>query len=573
MALWRAAGLCRLALRTQFAAVRLLSAVGTGGEAPSGEDKRRRVNLEALRRERPPRPPAQRTQPEPPRKGYRRPWATHEQLQLNKAIQECPTAEAVLDLVAANQAILSAVNAATALTRASKLVGKRDAAWLSGNPRFAQLMQAAESLLGSMGAQELSNTLYACGLLGVALPPGWLQRYWDASAAKLGAFKPQELSNTLYASGKLGIVPPADWLLCYWDASAVKLGEFKPQELSVTLYAASQLGVAPPADWLQRYWDALCLSIGDFKPQNFSNTLYACSQLGITPSADWLQRFWGASSALLGSFKSQELSNTLHACGKIRIKPNAGWLQGCWDASALKLGEFKPQELSNTLYACAELGIVPPDSWLQRFSAAYEQALPDSRPQELANTALALATLGLWKLQLWPALWDRLCHTFAHDVAGWDAGTHLHGRQLYQAYTAAEIEQPGLLSAPSRELLAASRQSWVERARQHQTDGSSKLHGGVSAYLTRMGIAHANGRWCERAERTVDIAIDGDVPVALEVDGPTHFLQDGGPVGSSVLRNRLLSAHGWRVLVVDYRVWDALKTPVLREEHLRRLLA
>ena len=61
MALSRAAGACRLALQTQWAVVRLLGSAASGGEPP-GDDKKhgRLVDLEALRRERALRPPAER---------------------------------------------------------------------------------------------------------------------------------------------------------------------------------------------------------------------------------------------------------------------------------------------------------------------------------------------------------------------------------------------------------------------------------------------------------------------------------------------------------------------------------
>ena len=105
-------------------------------------------------------------------------------------------------------------------------------------------------------------------------------------------------------------------------------------------------------------------------------------------------------------------------------------------------------------------------------------------------------------------------------------------------------------------------------------DSSSRLHDQVSACLTHMGVAHANERWCERAEHSIDITIEGaGARVALEVDGPTHFLQDGRQDGSTRLRNRMLAAHGWRVVLVDYRKWQhELQTQAQREEYLRRLL-
>ena len=244
-------------------------------------------------------------------------------------------------------------------------------------------------------------------------------------------------------------------------------------------------------------------------------------------------------------------------------------MQRYWHDSVSKLDEFKPQDLSITLYACAQLDVRPPSEWLHSFSESFKPLLPDASRQELSNTALSLTTLGLWELPLWRGLWERLCNALAIDTVGWNAEAQLHAQQLYQAYQAVAVERPGLLPTPDPELLDAARKSWFDG----MGDTSSRLHADVSACLTRMGVVHANERWCERAERRVDIAIEGaGAPVALEVDGPHHFLQDGRQDGSTQLRNRMLAAHGWRVAVVDYHVWVGLKH-AQREEYLRRLLS
>ena len=221
MALSRAAGLCRLALRTRWAVVRLLSSVGAG-EPPSDDAKRGRLaDLEALRRERTLRPPSERKQPAPPRKVYSTPKPSYEQLQLNKNIVACESAEAVLDLATARPALLNDVIVATALIKLAKLVGKgKPARWLENDARFQQLLTAAVALMepNMVGARGFSNMLYACGQLGITPAADWLQRYWHASASKLEEFTVQDCSNTLYACGQLGITPPADWLQRYWHA-------------------------------------------------------------------------------------------------------------------------------------------------------------------------------------------------------------------------------------------------------------------------------------------------------------------------------------------------------------------
>ena len=640
----RRAGLRLRALRTRGRVAHVTCAADAGRGSRS-------FDLGALRSSRANRPqPAQRARPQPAPRQYSGPRATPEQVQLNRDIVACESADAVLDLVASSLTVLNGVNASTALVRLARYAGKR-AAWLQGDPRLAQLLNAAERLFAAMGTQNLANALYACGKLGLVLPPEWLKRYWEASEPKLGEFneqelsntmyacgqlgitpptawlerywdvsalkfrnfvpqglsntlyacgqlglalppvwlkryweahalmlaecEPQDLSNTLYASGQLAITPPADWLLGFWHASAMKLGEFKPQELSNTLYACGQLGLVLPPVWLQRYWDASEQKLDAFVPQGLSNTLYACGQLVIKPSEQWLKRFWEASITKLGEFKPQELSNTLYACGQLDISPPADWLKCFWDASASKLGGFVPQGLSNTLSACAQLDARPPAGWLQSFCDLFERLLAEANCQNLANTALALATLGLWELPLWRGLWKRLCSSLPLDIASWNAQDHLNVQQLYQTYRVAEVERPGLLSAPDPALLPAARKSWIANAQLRLNEGRSRLHDHVSACLTRMGVAHANERWCERAERSIDIAIEGaGARVAVEVDGPTHFLQDGRQDGSTLLRNRMLAAHGWRVAVVDYSVWqEQLKSHALREDYLRRLLA
>ena len=497
----------------------------------------------------------------------------------------------------------------------------------------------------------MSNTLYACGQLGITPPADWLQRYWDASAATWGEFKPQGLSSTMHALGQLGITPPAAWLQGYWDASGLKLSEFNPQDFSKALRACWKLGITPPVDWLRcvtphaspltkrspskptteqfqlnediqacvsveavldlamvrpallngvnvptalmsiaklgekgehaqwlekdaRFQQLLAAAVllmarSEVDEHGLANLLYACGQLGVVPSSTWFATFWATSSLALGDFVPQGLSNVMYACGQLGITPPGTWLQRFWLASAKQLDELSSQGLSNVLRACAQLDVRPPSSWLLRFSDSFEHSMTRATRQDLANTALSLATLALWELPLWSSLWERLLHAVPRDPSEWNAEMQLAAHQLYQSYQTAAIERPGLLSATDPELLAAARKSWMHG----MTGRSSRLHTEVSECLTRMGVTHANEQWCERAERSIDIAIEGaGAPIALEVDGPHHFLQDGRQDGSTRLRNRMLAAHGWRVTVVDYRVWQQLKTQAQREEYMRSLL-
>jgi hypothetical protein len=78
-----------------------------------------------------------------------------------------------------------------------------------------------------------------------------LAQYWEVSVASLQRFSPQELSNTLYGCGLLAIAPPAAWMLAYWAAVAACLTRCDGQEgqcmiaqnYSNMLYAAALLSL------------------------------------------------------------------------------------------------------------------------------------------------------------------------------------------------------------------------------------------------------------------------------------------------------------------------------------------
>ena len=366
-------------------------------------------------------------------------------------------------------------------------------------------------------------------------------------------------------------MPPAGWLERFWEVSEGKLASFTEQHFSNMLYACALLNQSPPADWRERYWEVSESKLASFKEQGLSNTLWACGQLGITPPAGWLERFWEVSEGKLASFNAQNFSNTLYACGQLGITPPAGWMREFWRASSPKLGQFKSQELSNSLYACGLLALQPEPDWLLRFWEASEGKLHSFTPQGCANSLQAVAILKLWDCPVIGALWTKLNAA----VASPSSPDHvLWACQLYQVHLVAETERPGLLPPPGTEVLEFARDAWLKLANERRDEPSTRLHDSVSACLTTTGVAHDNERWCEQSGHSIDIAIEsGAHRIALEVDGPYHYLQNGQQDGSTQLRNRMLRAHGWRVAVVDYRRWNALLSQPERSAYLKGLVA
>ena len=64
--------------------------------------------------------------------------------------------------------------------------------------------------------------------------------------------------------------------------------------------------------------------------------------------------------------------------------------------------------------------------------------------------------------------------------------------------------------------------------------------------------------------------------IAVEVDGPSHFLRDVHgvywPNGSTRLKQRLLRAAGWRLVSVPFFEWDPLHSHETQRNYLQRKL-
>ena len=59
------------------------------------------------------------------------------------------------------------------------------------------------------------------------------------------------------------------------------------------------------------------------------------------------------------------------------------------------------------------------------------------------------------------------------------------------------------------------------------------------------------------------------VRVAIEADGPSHFIQPGNAIGGPTqCRNRALAARGYTVLSIPYCEWDVLRGADSKQQYL-----
>ena len=244
------------------------------------------------------------------------------------------------------------------------------------------------------------------------------------------------------------------------------------------------------------------------------------------------------------------------------------------EVAARQLDEFKPQEMSNTAWAFAAQGHAAPEMFEAIAVKATKRRLEDFNSQALSNMAWAFAVLdyapqvGLFES---PHLFARRCSAIAPEFAT-VALLQLHQYSLW-------CEERGGVWPPLPEAL---RERCVEAFIATQLRARpSKMQLDVSASLRKLGATVQDEYICEDSGYSIDALVDlGDgVKIAVEVDGPNHFVGDSKTLtGATILKRRQLRHFGWHTVSVAHWEWSPFEwnEPGLRqrkrEAYLRRCL-
>jgi len=439
---------------------------------------------------------------------------------------------------------------------------------------FAAIDNHGDWLVECGTPQALSNTVWACAKLSTQAPKLF------AAVDKKGMWlvdggSPQAVSNTALAFAKLGVQAPilldaiekkAEWLV----------NEGTPQALSNVAWACAKLGINAPkifgaldqkGEWL----------LAHGLPQNVSNVAWACGTLGVEApvlfSAIEERGEWFVENS-----KPQEVANTALAFAKLGIQAPKLFAsideKGAWFVD-----NSTPQGVSNTAWACASLGVQAP-----KLFAAIEKKgewlVMEGKPQNIATTAWAMAALGLLesRRELVKMLWNKAMTIPVVELVDDDL------RQLYQVQLCVELEGEGL-----REGLHGVGEELRDRIKKSLFTldvGLSKAHCEISELLEVMGVDHDNevspfgsqSEFDASSFLAIDMACKED-KVAIEFNGPSHYLKGGELNGQSKMKMRLLEVLGWKVLMLSYVEWEGLKDESWRREkekkvkYLKRKLA
>lgn len=170
--------------------------------------------------------------------------------------------------------------------------------------------------------------------------------------------------------------------------------------------------------------------------------------------------------------------------------------------------------------------------------------------------------------------WERLIAVASREGSSL---VEVQQAQVSQAHLLMQLRYSNSLPCP-RELLQRSRAAWHDQlvVRQRQGRTFSQIESLLAAAVAELASGHAvvAGHIVHSGRGEPLLLVDVALPqlrIAVEADGPTHFLRnraskDGRPLpdGPTLARNHLLRHHGWHVVAVPYWVFnDAFETGAL----------
>jgi len=488
-------------------------------------------------------------------------------------------------------------------------------------PLYCALCAASAASAASASSAHLVQTTWALAALA-ALRPASAEE--EAATSELlaalavasrpllaSAFSPSDLSLSLWAYASLGVSPGGAWLAAHESASTRALALGDPRTVSTTLLGWSRLGHTPRH--VTRYGAALRARLRDAEPQSVSNSLCSFGMMALSArrggeeeaapvQPETLRALCAWSQARLGSFKPTELAQSLWGLAALGFDPGPMWRGACLAAClgpAGGLRRFSPPELSSVLWALASLGASPGPPFLASWAEAAEAAGWERfELRHAVNTLWALAVLSVLgeaeggaMQRIRDGAFARLADAAAvalRAAPSAEAEPALAALMAPQSWCA--MLQAALLLAPEpraedgpgamdgERLLAAAEACfpmpppcWAHAAAAWRLQAAhartSSLQLEVSAVLWRgLGVPHQTEARTEGGLATIDIAITppgAGRPVALEVDGPSHFLNGSEPGaalrqrGGTLLRDRLLTRLGWRLVVLPFADWPA----------------
>jgi hypothetical protein len=549
--------------------------------------------------------------------------------QRTEAIKATRSPQQLLLLVHQHAANFTHVNLSAAYTHAARLCQQgvpQQQQPAAVQQLLSELHHLAVQLQQQCVARQLANITWSCGKLccpdtAKLLLPLFLR------ASTLQQAEPQNVSNVLWAAATLQLQPTgAELQQLLWRFTAV-LADATPQEVSNTLWAVATMGQQVPPQQLQRLLEKAVAVLADATPQAVSNTLWAVATMGRQVPPQQLQKLLGRFVAVLPDATPQAVSNTLWAAATMGRHLPPQQLQQAVAAFVELLPAATSQAVANLVWACARMQYMPLQLFrsLQQHPQQLKKVLAGSTPQALANMAWACGELG-YRGKLLPGV---LLQQAVNMLQGGGSGSFTLQHMCNLCWTAAVLDLQQdvpqvlqLAAAASHVLGTGSAENMLQLHQVHlwlldgqlpaPSQGLSVVPGqGLLGVLTQQQLEQCKISWEQLLAETakqpashlqesvfsafqqlppdtwqqlpqseqptadkaclIDIAavVPSGVRVAIEVDGPTHFVWPERSLGGATqARNRALAARGYAVISIPYWEWERLRSAGQRQQYL-----
>jgi len=395
--------------------------------------------------------------------------------------------------------------------------------------------------------------------------------------------------RTPCANGKAVVAPDApgeDYVADLVDALTERFIELRSevatQGLSITAWAIATLekdGGSHTAFYAALEQEALKRA-SEFNQQSISNVAWSFATAGVQAPA-LFSAIAESALALEEPVLPQSLHNLLWSFARQAYAHDRLFqrmIKPCIAAAA----EMTSQSLVGTAWAYAALGYSAP-ALFQALARESRLRLPELSAQGLANLAWAFAVVDVQGPEMDLLFGDghfaERCHLVIgkEKAYGTEGSTHMeHLRQLHQW----ELWR----QARSQAAVAAGHTAWPPlheklRATCHRVFASRK---GRPSHFQRQVLETALSLGLDAEEEVIieegysidivltpspeghgapsaaDQAHSLQSKVAIEVDGPSHFLyRSQRPSGSTVLKRRQLRGCGWTLIPVPFFEWSA----------------
>jgi hypothetical protein len=400
--------------------------------------------------------------------------------------------------------------------------------------------------------------------------------------SKLQHFNPQNLSNMLWSYAKVELSNS----LLFKAAGDVIMGmndlsEFQPQHFSNILWSYATAGQSHPR-MFHKFADHIVAmkDYRNFLPQHFSNIAWAYATAGV--SHPQLFSTFAKHIVLikdLRKFLPQHFSNILWAYVKVGKSHPQLFCKFANHIVAMKdLGQFKPQDLSNIVWAYATAGKSHP-LLFQKVALVAISRHKEYNSQSIANLLWAYATVGLIDQHLFtsfaPAFKSVLSQCNSQDVAN-----------IAWAYAVANVNDPLLFNSDFMNALQSNavnfvlvecRQLYQWQAWQDEIKSGiklppalwekchkafilrlpqpSRLQDDVISVLSSIGLRPKEEELTSSGYRLDALVKVNGIKVGIEVDGPSHFINQE-PTGSTLLKRRQVNTlDGIHIISVPYWEW------------------